>query len=124
MSVPLGAYVVFAANSRSDEDFSMRAPHETDLRRNEFGAGILGYKEVNMVDLKSMMAELQQKRDEIKLQLKLGSMEAQEEWDSHVSEWDKFLSASQFERSSEEIGEAARELGLKMKIAYDRAKNR
>ncbi len=69
------------------------------------------------------MAELQQKRDEIKLQLKLGSMETEEEWDSLVSEWDEFLSASQFERSAEEVGEAAREMGLKMKIAYDRAKN-
>ena len=76
-----------------------------------------------MVDLKNMMAELQQKRDEIKLQLKLGSMEAEEEWDSLVSEWDTFLSASQFERSAEEVGEAAREMGLKMKIAFDRAKN-
>jgi hypothetical protein len=97
--------------------------NETDLRRNGLGAGILECKEVNMVDLKDMMAELQQKRDEIKLQLKLGSMEAEDEWDSLVSEWDTFLSASQFERSAEEVGEAAREMGLKMKIAYDRAKN-
>jgi len=75
-----------------------------------------------MVDLKDLLAELQHKRDEIKLQLHLGSMEAEEEWDSLVSDWDKFVSASQLERSSEEIGEAARELGLKMKLAYDRAR--
>ncbi|WP_299351806.1 hypothetical protein [uncultured Shimia sp.] len=75
-----------------------------------------------MTDLKSMMAELQQKRDEIKLQLHLGSMEAEEEWDSLVSEWDKFLSKSQFDQTADEVGEAARELGLKMKAAYDNAK--
>ncbi|WP_133169994.1 hypothetical protein [Shimia abyssi] len=75
-----------------------------------------------MTDLKSMMAELQQKRDEIKLQLHLGSMEAEEEWDSLVSEWDKFLSKNQFDQTSDEVGEAARELGLKMKAAYDNAK--
>ncbi|MBU2944191.1 hypothetical protein Q8W37_12430 [Shimia thalassica] len=75
-----------------------------------------------MADLKSMMAELQQKRDEIKLQLHLGSMEAEEEWDALVSEWDKFLSKSQFDQTADEVGEAARELGLKMKAAYDNAK--
>ncbi|CUJ99483.1 hypothetical protein PH7735_02210 [Shimia thalassica] len=76
----------------------------------------------DMADLKSMMAELQQKRDEIKLQLHLGSMEAEEEWDALVSEWDKFLSKSQFDQTADEVGEAARELGLKMKAAYDNAK--
>ncbi|MDO6798390.1 hypothetical protein [Shimia thalassica] len=75
-----------------------------------------------MADLKSMMVELQQKRDEIKLQLHLGSMEAEEEWDALVSEWDKFLSKSQFDQTADEVGEAARELGLKMKAAYDNAK--
>ena len=75
-----------------------------------------------MVDLKNLVAELQQKRDEIKLQLHLGSMEAEEEWDVLVSNWDKFLSKSQFDQSAEEVGEAARELGLKMKAAYDKAR--
>lgn len=75
-----------------------------------------------MVDVSNLMAELQQKRDEIKLQLHLGSMEAEEEWDTLVSNWDKFLSKSQFDQSAEEVGEAARELGLKMKAAYDRTR--
>jgi hypothetical protein len=76
----------------------------------------------DMVDLKNMMAELQQKRDEIKLQLHLGTMEAEQEWDMLVSEWDKFLSTTQFDQTAEEVGEAARELGLKMKAAYDSAR--
>jgi len=75
-----------------------------------------------MVNLKDVMAELQQKRDEIKLQLHLGSMEAEEEWDEMVGEWDKFLSTSQFDQTAEEVGEAARALGLKMKTAYDKAR--
>ncbi len=49
-------------------------------------------------------------------------MEAEDEWDSLVSEWDKFLSKSQFDQTADEVGEAARELGLKMKAAYDNAK--
>ena len=74
------------------------------------------------MDLEIIMTELQQKRDEIKLQLHLGSMEAEEEWDALVSEWDRFLSTSQLDQSAEEVGEAARELGLKMKVLYDKAR--
>lgn len=75
-----------------------------------------------MADLVTLMAELQKKRDEIKLQLHLGTMEAEEEWDTLVSNWDKFISKMQFDQSADEVGEAARELGLKMKAAYDRTK--
>jgi hypothetical protein len=75
-----------------------------------------------MVDFKNLRAELRHKRDEIKLQLHLGSMEAEQEWEILVSDWDKFLSVSQFEQTAEEVGEAARDLGLKMKTTYDRAK--
>jgi hypothetical protein len=75
-----------------------------------------------MVDLKNIMSELQQKRDEIKLQLRLGSMEAEEEWDMLVADWDKFLSRSQFDQTAEEVGDAARDMGLKMKAAYDKAR--
>jgi hypothetical protein len=73
-----------------------------------------------MINLPEMMKELQQKRDELKLQLHLASKDAEDEWEQLVAEWDKFLSSSQFEKTSEEVGEAARDIGLKMKAAYDR----
>lgn len=73
-----------------------------------------------MINLPEMMKELQQKRDELKLQLHLASKDAEDEWEQLVAEWDKFLSSSQFEKTSEEVGEAAREIGLKMKAAYDK----
>ncbi len=75
-----------------------------------------------MTDLKSILAELEQKRDELKLQLHLGSKEAEEEWQALTAEWDRFLTRSQFEKTAEEVGEAAREVGLRMKEAYDRMK--
>jgi hypothetical protein len=37
-----------------------------------------------------------------------------------VAEWDKFLSSSQLEKNSEEVGRAARDIGLKMRAAYDK----
>jgi hypothetical protein len=39
-----------------------------------------------------------------------------------AEQWDKFLSVSQFDKTTEEVVEAARDLGLKMKAAYDSAK--
>ena len=75
-----------------------------------------------MADLGDIIADLKQKRDELRLQLHLGTKEAEDEWEELMGQWDKFLTVSQFEKSSDEIGEAARELGLKMKDAYDRMK--
>ena len=73
-----------------------------------------------MADLGDIIADLKQKRDELRLQLHLGTKEAEQEWEELMTHWDKFLTVSQFEKSSDEVGEAARELGLRMKDAYDR----
>lgn len=75
-----------------------------------------------MTDLADLLADMKQKRDELRLQLHLGTKEAEREWEELMVQWDRFLTVSQFEKSSDEIGEAARELGLKMKDAYDRMK--
>ncbi|MEM9393125.1 MAG: hypothetical protein AAGA38_04665 [Pseudomonadota bacterium] len=74
------------------------------------------------MDLTELMEDLARRRDELKLQLHLGSKEAEDEWQDLMSEWDKFLTRAEFDKSAEEIGDAARELGLKMKAAYDRLK--
>ena len=75
-----------------------------------------------MADVQKWLAELAQARDELRLQLHLGAKEAEEEWEELMRDWDAFLSRVQFEKSTEEVGEAARDLGLKMKAAYDRMK--
>lgn len=75
-----------------------------------------------MTDGMDWMDELKRMRDELKLQLHLGAKEAEDEWSSLMKDWDAFVSRSQFDKSQEEVGEAARELGLKMKAAYDRMK--
>lgn len=75
-----------------------------------------------MTDITKMLADIQQRRDELRLQLHLASKEAEDEWQALTEEWDKFLTRSQFEQSAEEVGEAARQVGLKMKAAYDRMK--
>ena len=75
-----------------------------------------------MADISDIIADMKQKRDELRLQLHLGTKEAADEWEELTSQWDKFLTASQFDKSSDEVGEAARQLGLKMKDAFDRFK--
>ncbi len=75
-----------------------------------------------MVDVSKMIADLQQRRDELKLQLHLASKDAEDEWEELMAEWDKFLSKAEFDKSAEEVGESARQLGLRMKAAYDSMK--
>lgn len=75
-----------------------------------------------MTDFAKMMKDLQTRRDELRVQLHLASKEAEDEWQGLTKEWDEFLTRAQFDKSAEEVGEAAREVGLKMKAAYDRLK--
>ena len=75
------------------------------------------------MDIKRLMEELAQRRDELKLQLHLASKEAEDEWAELTQEWDKFLSRTEFDKTADEVGESARQLGLKMKAAYDRMKS-
>jgi hypothetical protein len=68
----------------------------------------------------SFQDELKQRRDELRLQMHLASMEAEEEWEKLMKDWDRFVSRTELDKSAEEVGEAARQLGLKMKDAFDR----
>jgi len=73
-----------------------------------------------MTDFDDFTAKLKQTRDEVKLQLHLAGKEAEDEWDELVKDWDKFVRHTQLDKSAEEVGEAAKELGLRLKSAFDR----
>jgi len=73
-----------------------------------------------MSDFDDFTAKLKQTRDELKLQMHLAGKEAEEEWEDLVKDWDKFVHRNQLDKSAEEVGDAARDLGLKMKAAFDR----
>lgn len=77
-----------------------------------------------MSDFDNWLKAMKQKRDEMKLQMHLASKEAEEEWDELVADWDRFVQSSQLEKSAEEVGESARELGVRIKTAFDRMRNR
>lgn len=73
-----------------------------------------------MSDFDDFTAKLKQTRDELKLQLHLAGKEAEDEWEEIVQDWDKFVHKTQLDKSAEEVGEAAKELGLRLKTAFDR----
>ena len=75
-----------------------------------------------MADIDKLKEDLKRARDELRVQLHLASKDAEDEWSNLTGEWDKFLTKVQFDKSSDEVGEAAKELGLRMKAAYDRMK--
>lgn len=75
-----------------------------------------------MDELEKMMAELKQLRDELRLKLHLGTKDAMDEWDDLTKQWDQFVSNAQLDQSADEVGEAAKKLGLKIKEAYERAR--
>ena len=70
-----------------------------------------------MAEKSKLMDEILKIRDELRLQMHLGAREAEDEWDELMQEWDKFLSRSQLDKSADEVGEAAKQLGMKMKEA-------
>ena len=73
-----------------------------------------------MDDFDDFTAKLKQTRDELKLQMHLAGKEAEEEWEDLVKDWDSFVHKTQLDKSADEVGEAAKELGMKIKSAFDR----
>lgn len=79
--------------------------------------------------MEASLAELKQKREELALQIKLGSMEAREEWDKleHKMKdmdrhWHQFQVEAGLGDSAEKIGSAMKALGTELKSGYDRLK--
>lgn len=67
--------------------------------------------------------KLKQARDEMRLHLHLAGKEARDEWDGILRDWDAFAQKAQLEKSADEVGDAARALGLKLKEAFERLRD-
>lgn len=83
-----------------------------------------GYQEIGMtdMDMDKILGELKRMRDELALQIHLGSKEAQDEWSALEDKWDKFSADAKLKSSAGEIGAAAGNLGDELKAAYERIK--
>jgi len=73
-----------------------------------------------MVDLSQLQEELRRRRDELKLQIHLGSKEAQAEWDELEAKWREFSGKAGFEESARGVGGALEQLGREIRAGYER----
>jgi hypothetical protein len=76
-----------------------------------------------MSHINSLIEELKQARDELRLQIHLGSKELQDEWAKLEPKWNEFLKEADLEESAERLGAATRSLGEELKQAYERVRS-
>lgn len=73
-----------------------------------------------MPDIHKFIDDLKSLRDEVKLQIHLGSKEAQVEWAELEKRWNAFRSKAELERSAGELSGTVKKLGSELKDAYIR----
>jgi hypothetical protein len=87
---------------------------------------VLIHREEKMSQFKELFGSLSQKRDELKVQIHLGSMEAKDQWGVLEKKWEKFAA-----RASKEIDEGSKvladeldALGDEIAEGYESIKNK
>jgi vacuolar-type H+-ATPase subunit D/Vma8 len=80
-----------------------------------------------MPDFEEMVKDLRQKRDELRVQINLGSKEAKEEWEELEEKMEEFStrvrqfsSDAGLKETGEGLGEALGKLGHELKLGYER----
>ena len=75
-----------------------------------------------MFDKTKFVAELKQKRDELRLQIHLGSMTAKQQWEELEAKWKEFAAEERLQQASEDIEQTMRTLGEDLKKGYAQVK--
>jgi hypothetical protein len=75
-----------------------------------------------MPHFSNLIADLKQVRDEIGLKIHLGSRELQDEWSALDRRWTEFERKADLTRSTRDVGDAVKLLGLELKDAFSRIK--
>ncbi len=76
-----------------------------------------------MGEFEDLLADLKQKRDELRLQMHLASKEAQDEWEELEEKMQEFSSRAELGKTSEGLGDALGKLGQELKLGYKRLRN-
>jgi len=76
-----------------------------------------------MGEFEDLVADLKQKRDELRLQMHLASKEAQDEWEELEEKMQEFSSRAELGRTTEGLGDALGKLGQELKLGYKRLRN-
>ena len=82
-----------------------------------------------MTDLETLLEELKQKRDELRVRMHLASKEIKDEWEELEEKMEEFSGkAKQFadeaklKETGEGLGEALGKVGQELKLGYERLK--
>ncbi len=75
-----------------------------------------------MSDFEEIVAEIKQKRDELRVQIALGSMELKDEWAGLEKKLENFDAKAAMREAGEEIDEALEEVGEEIREAYEKIK--
>lgn len=75
-----------------------------------------------MSDFEEIVAEIKQKRDELRVQIALGSMELKDEWAGLEKKLEHFDARAAMREAGEEIDEALEEVGEEIREAYEKIK--
>ena len=73
-----------------------------------------------MSDFDDLIEELKQKRDELRVQMNLASMELKDEWEELEAKMEDFTSKARLGETGEGVGKALGELGSEIKLGYER----
>ena len=76
-----------------------------------------------MSDLDEMLADLKQKRDELRVQVNLASKEVKEEWQELEEKMEKFSSEARLAQTGRGVGDALGQLGHELKLGYRRVRD-
>ena len=71
-----------------------------------------------MANVDKLKQDLQRVRDEIALQVELGSMEAREQWEPLEKQWNDFQDKAKLEESADAISDALSLLGDELASSY------
>jgi hypothetical protein len=73
-----------------------------------------------MSDFDKILADLKRQRDELRLQVNLGSREAKEEWNELEEKMEKFSAKMKLRETGSGVGKALGQLGQELKMGYSR----
>lgn len=76
-----------------------------------------------MGEFDDLVADLKQKRDELRVKIHLASKDAQDEWEELEEKMQEFSSRAELGKTSEGLGDALGKLGEELKLGYRRIRN-
>lgn len=76
-----------------------------------------------MSKIEEIIADLATKRDELALQVKLGSMEAKQEWEALEAKYQELVSKAKIEATAADVEGALEQLGKELENGYQKIKS-